>query len=536
MPALKKKQDNTIEIVQKTIKEYAIPVTKSSVAKYLKSHPDYPSLKSVTDAFSEWKVENYAVELNQEELLELDKPFIAHVVENGQQQILLIHSIAKEKVIYSDTLMNSKAIPFDDFYTKWSKIVILINPDEKSGEENYKRKSQNRLIEKSLLPLLVSPFLIYIVYNWIVLFPQSVPGINFTIASVACLSLIGFILSIVLMMIEAGNNSSAINKICQIGKKGNCNTILDSEAAYIWGWISWADAGLIYFASILLLLITSVPIVSILGAFAWISLLTLPYCAFSIYYQAVKEKNWCPLCLATVTTLLVNFVLLAPYLLYPISLNAIFYTLLCFASTTAVWLLYKAYLRERQKADELTISSLKIKRNPEVFKYLLTRSTSTAIESTENSLLAGNPQASITITAFLSLNCTPCVKAFNKLADLLSKSNDFKVNFVLSEHGLKNALDKLHYVNTEKGSDHFLNMLKHWYTAPDKSTDLFSLPSDYTAASDFSQIHRELFIKHRIQHTPTIIIQGYPLPKSYGIEDLFYFIDTLKQVPTYVDL
>src|SRR5690606_15787424 len=135
----------------------------------------------------------------------------------------------------------------------------------------------------------------------------------------------------------------------------------NSEASYLWGWISWADAGLIYFASSLLILITSLLSEPALGLLSWLSLFTLPYCIFSIYYQGVKLKKWCPLCLGTVAVLLISFIFLAPYLSYSININTIINALLCFSSTSAIWLLYKAYSRKSQNIDDILTSYLKIK-------------------------------------------------------------------------------------------------------------------------------------------------------------------------------
>ncbi len=41
------KQDNAVVVVQRLIKCYKIPVSDQSIEEVLKSHSDYPSLKSI---------------------------------------------------------------------------------------------------------------------------------------------------------------------------------------------------------------------------------------------------------------------------------------------------------------------------------------------------------------------------------------------------------------------------------------------------------------------------------------------------------
>ncbi|NJO92978.1 MAG: hypothetical protein HC831_31475 [Chloroflexia bacterium] len=76
-------EDNTICVIQKVIQYYNIQVSNESIIEFLKSHPNYPSFKSICDAFNNWKIEHYPLRYNRKELRELQSPYIAHLNENG---------------------------------------------------------------------------------------------------------------------------------------------------------------------------------------------------------------------------------------------------------------------------------------------------------------------------------------------------------------------------------------------------------------------------------------------------------------------
>jgi hypothetical protein len=59
--------------------ELKIPVSKSYLKQQLQSHPDYPSLLSITDTLNELCIDNTAIQIEKEILPEIPTPFIAHL-------------------------------------------------------------------------------------------------------------------------------------------------------------------------------------------------------------------------------------------------------------------------------------------------------------------------------------------------------------------------------------------------------------------------------------------------------------------------
>ncbi|MCD7930766.1 MAG: vitamin K epoxide reductase family protein [Tannerellaceae bacterium] len=88
--------------------------------------------------------------------------------------------------------------------------------------------------------------------------------------------------------------SEYADKICSLFKQSDCNDVLGSEASKLFGLIGWSEIGLGYFISNIMILLFLPQLLSYL---AIINVCALPYSFWSVWYQKVKAKQWCPLCL-----------------------------------------------------------------------------------------------------------------------------------------------------------------------------------------------------------------------------------------------
>jgi hypothetical protein len=119
----------------------------------------------------------------------------------------------------------------------------------------------------------------------------------------------------------------------------------------------------------------------------------------------------------------------------------------------AFWLLFRAYRNSLQDHNKMRYSYLGFKRNPEIFRFLLRNNGKEEIPITSDSLVLGNPDAPITVTAFLSLYCNPCANAFNGLKKLLKNCPELKINAIFSvyeDEGSKKLINTLFYIDELK--------------------------------------------------------------------------------------
>jgi uncharacterized membrane protein len=102
-------------------------------------------------------------------------------------------------------------------------------------------------------------------------------------------ALAGLLISAFLVAYELNPKVSAwaASHGCEHGKiKMSCSSVLKSRASRLFGVISLADIGVVYFAAELFQ-----------RAPSWYTLAPLPLSLFAIRYQAIVVKAWCPFCL-----------------------------------------------------------------------------------------------------------------------------------------------------------------------------------------------------------------------------------------------
>jgi hypothetical protein len=62
------------KLLFKVLKAYGISITYPTIERVVNSHPAYPSMQCVSDAFDSWKVKHVALKLSTEELRALNIP------------------------------------------------------------------------------------------------------------------------------------------------------------------------------------------------------------------------------------------------------------------------------------------------------------------------------------------------------------------------------------------------------------------------------------------------------------------------------
>jgi uncharacterized membrane protein len=305
-------EDNTVAVLQKAIRFLKIRITKSSIKESLKSHPDYPTLKSVCDVLNEFGIENYPLKYDPEELQEINPPYIAHL-KTGGGQIAFVTAFGVNEVTYYDSYKTRKNISFNQFCEDYSGAIILINPDGGAIEPEYKEIRQNEILSGAVLPLIIFTivFSAFIILMPGIIHGKFLPSVSDILLFLA--DLFGIFFSLLLVLNEYDINNTLSDKLCHLNKMTDCKAILNNSAAKVFGWIGWADVGSIYFIGSLLILLNSL-LHKNLSLLAIVSVLTLPYPVYSVYYQGFVLKKWCPLCLGVQLILVAEFCLLFPRL------------------------------------------------------------------------------------------------------------------------------------------------------------------------------------------------------------------------------
>jgi uncharacterized membrane protein/protein-disulfide isomerase len=356
---------------------------------------------------------------------------------------------------------------------------------------------------------------------------------NLAFAGMAFLKVIGIALSVLLLIAQSDQNNSLVQKLCNSSKKTSCQTVLDSKASKLFGWLSLSELGLVYFSGgFFVLLFSSFSVGSIqrLPFLAWLSVLALPYTLFSVYYQKFVVKQWCPLCLGVLILLWLEFALGFQFLNLPtfptLNVPNLQLLILGFAIPTAFWLLAKPWWQESQQLNPAKQELNTFKMDGEVFGSLLEKSKFVETGNIEYEMVLGNPNAEHEILMVTNLFCKPCAKAHRQLESLLwefSETVRFKFRFV-SQSEIAQQILMLPNPTTQKEA------LAEWYANPDSKSWRQKYPTKTVSSEVEESLKRQVAWSetHEINYTPTFFINGYELPQLYSIENVkFYFREVL---------
>jgi len=112
--------------------QLGIPASKKYLKNQLLSHPDYPSLASITDVLDELDIENTAIEIEKEQLPELPVPFLAHLRSNGGEYVIIKNRDNLER-------------QFPKFFERWDGVVVLAEkPANWHHQENGRELKKKR--------------------------------------------------------------------------------------------------------------------------------------------------------------------------------------------------------------------------------------------------------------------------------------------------------------------------------------------------------------------------------------------------------
>ncbi|ADB36837.1 Vitamin K epoxide reductase [Spirosoma linguale DSM 74] len=355
---------------------------------------------------------------------------------------------------------------------------------------------------------------------------------------------IGFTLSGLLVAKQLGSKNAFTDRLCRINSKTSCDNVLNSPAAKLWGWLSWADIGLLYFAGGLLTLLVS-PLDPKGGVFFptsrpllnGLALLAVPYTLFSVYYQARVVRQWCSLCLGVQVILLGEGIIaiserstlptvVAPYLLL----------MTAFLLPIIAWVLIKPVLLTAQKSRREHDELMRFKRNPALFRAMLMQQPQMPpIPADLNPILLGNPNAEHTITVVTNPYCGPCAKTHKDVVKLLDRNNNLNARILFTcdgADGLTTQVAIYTMALAEQGNESVA--LTDWYEQPEKNVDAWAkkypVITDAARWVDAANQQRDWCMMAGIVATPTVYIDSYQLPTLYKLDRLQWLINELEPV------
>ena len=501
--------------------------------KFFNEHPHKYNLFGLSKMLSDYGIENISTRISDKEndIFNIETPFIAHF--GGD--FAVVQKVEQDKVSFL-WRNNDHVLPVPEFVNSWSGIILLAETSEKSVEPDYKshrKKERLSLLKKTLLYSVCSLILLLIYIN-------RTLYLNAGISMLLLLNLLGIYISWLLMLKQMRVQSQYADKICSLFKQKECNNVLGSKAAKLWGTFSWSEIGFGYFAANFLLLLLFPQTVYIL---ALISIIALPYSFWSVWYQHTKARQWCVLCLIVLVLLWAIFIIncIFGYIRFPaFDFQELFYLFLiascCFASILGVNA-FIPLLNSDRAVPVLRQAINGLKADEGVFKALLIQQPYYETNDCDSIIRFGNPFSKLRLNILTNPYCNPCSIMHKRIEKLLQKTNNnISINYILSsfEESLNSTNKYLIAAWLNRGHPALdagppEQLLTEWFEKGKSIKDDFfkdmNLNIDDPEVEIEFQKHESWRKKSQLRATPTVLVNGYQLPESYKIEDLQYFTE-----------
>jgi uncharacterized membrane protein len=341
----------------------------------------------------------------------------------------------------------------------------------------------------------------------------------------AC-KLLGTIVGGMLLLQSTGSDNFVLQNICRLGGGQGCNNILQSKAAKITPWITWAELGAIYFVGgfltlVLGLLSFDLSVISLLLVF---SAFVVPYTVYSIWYQRNIAQQWCLLCLAVQFI----FILEAGIALYyyysghfsPINSFTFLLTSIAFIIPTLLWVLLKIPYQKSSQLFTIQKELQKVKFNEQYISSIFDAQPSMPpIFEGMEILHLGNPEANHVLTMVTNPLCWPCSVWHKEINNLLDIQPNVRCQLVFI--GTPEALEIATVFFETKIFDQ-KEVVNSWYKDifQDKKSWIKSHQKSTDRKSHSFNLHRRWCNLANVKGTPTVFFNGRTFPTCYKIKDI----------------
>jgi thiol-disulfide isomerase/thioredoxin/uncharacterized membrane protein len=518
------------QVIFSYLKGEDIQIDKEEFNFQVESHPDYPSLLSLSDALTFFNINNGAIRLEYEMLAQLPDRFIitnntpasggflSYIEREGHEYFRLGNDATKREKISTDQLQEM-----------WGGIVLLVEKDESVLEMSTSKRTNY---------LLVIPFLL-LFGGMIWQSDSKVWHMGFYL-----FSFVGLFFSLAALKDLLNTKSALIDSFCRATTATDCNAVVNSSRWKIFERVSFSDLSLTFFTTQLIALL----IMGIGGNYQvyfsiqmLLLLFSVPVILTSVYYQKFVEKKWCPICLSIAGVVLLELA----YLLYFVSFDSIQLTVFgaiqfffVYSSVLLAWYPLKKLLNTRKELKEQQMSSLRFKKNYTIFKNNLIAEAKIPLWE-YNPLVFGNPEATTVIDIITSPFCGYCKDPHYMLEEIVQNYGDqlkVRINYSFNPDSQGNeevgdVFRTLVHLRMEQGENTFNEALDVWLQGKNREEWLLKYKGEISTekVDTILRTQYQWCQENGFSFTPNLLINGYVYPKAYDISDLPYYVGELVE-------
>lgn len=523
-------------LLSRYLKLMGVKFQEKELEMVLQSAPTYPSVLSIVESCNYFGLKTAAYRADSSKL-KAEIPAIVHFKDETEKFVLL-NKMSDDKVNYYDaTIYSNIECSLNEFYNNWTGIII-ISKKNKNSVQNKKKFTTNISPVWLLIAFSICCTLFYGFES-----AQSLTLLLYTIGLLT-LKFIGLWLSIVLVRHEIGSTHSVFDEFCHKRESFDCEKVINSKASQLFNLVTLADLGCVYFVMGIISLILGVfsgLLYHIVTIIFYISACCIPFILFSVFYQKIVVKKWCPLCLSVMGIILLENILFLFYGQTRLNFTAfhpsIILMLFSFISSLIALQWIKQSSKNSYKLFNTIKSQLKLKRNPIIFASLFGHEAFSSLPK-DDSFIIGEKESAITITTLLSPFCIPCKKTANEIIELIERYPQLiqwhiRLDGVTSSEYAeinKIQLNLVELYHKEDSSKVKLSIIKDWF----KEQNFESFSKEH-AIKSITKESISFFAQHvknnsmlKTNKVPTVWINNCTLPQEYSIKDIPFLLTNMN--------
>jgi uncharacterized membrane protein len=448
-------------------------------------------------------------------------------VNNNYQQLITIQTI-KNDVRFPETLEN----------------IVILKTSEFTGEPSFRLNRNKELLNKTFVFLFITlatitfltaiykAYLRYSVLMW---------------APALFLLLAGCFMCYHLFLLEKSNTyaSKFLKKVCGVSQTDfDCKEVISSPASRLFGLVSHTDIGILYFSSMLTLMVIALSgnmYEHYQGFLFWASVLPVPYTLFSIYYQLGVVKRICVMCMMVQVILWMQLVY---YLIVRSQINiaAVEFEIVLQAGVivgmiAALYFIYLENIKFKSLARSMESALVKLRSNNLFFEAEMAGQIKFIQDDFPVIFYLGQPSATEKLSVILSFFCMPCGDKLNELLKLADWFEDqIYIQIILKPDAQAAPLIKQLLVLVEEGeTKQAVHRLRHWYSffqmqkernpydlkaILNRWNEEYPIPAETEEIKTQYDLYAEFYERYPVPFTPLMQYNDQLLPASYQDPEL----------------
>ncbi len=500
-------------ILTTILSELNVRYTYQYANRLFRETPDRNNFFGLAYMLSVYGIESHGYYVAGKDISDVQFPFVAQT----NSGFVLALELSGNNILCH----NGKGKQYVDialFKESWSGNLLLIEKGADSGEIDY-TDHQNLAHLKALKSVVLYISVLTVVAGLLV---SHFSARTTSILSYLALCFLGVGISRVLLERQWNSESQIGNIICSAFSNGSCDTVAQSAGSRTLFGISWAEVGFGYFLSTFLSLIFCPECFLTIGILGF---LTLPFSFWSLWYQKVKIKKHCPLCIMIILIIWGMSSIVAVSDLPISNFDFTHLMIIPLYVITVILIHFYSSLRDdvsTKEREKLLYRSTLCRKK--VFSELLEEQPFIKVDEDDSHILAGNIYAKQCLTVISNPFCKPCIHVHKVLMRLLKSRKDIMIRYIFVANNAPLQTASRYLVGSYYSYGE--SSLNEWFNLSAEGRELLMGLIDksekYEDTEDELRFHKAFIERNEIKWTPTILFNGHMIPPVYTAEDLTY--------------